>query len=82
MVAIFLYRSLTHLKQKDFITTYSTYVNEGVSPLVKLKMGRTEGSNVGAAVWAEGCAATCAWLKLKFVGLVKFETPTLVNPVT
>jgi hypothetical protein len=67
---------------KSVITTNSTYVNEGVSPLVKLKVGRTEGSNVGATSWTEGCAVVCVWLKMKFgVGLVKFWTGTLADAV-
>jgi hypothetical protein len=61
---------------------YSTYVKEGVSPLLKLKLGRTEGSNVGATDCNEGCADGCGWLKVKpDVGLVKFSAGTFADPV-
>lgn len=64
------------------LLSQSTYVKAGVSPLVKLKLGLIEGSNVGATGWAEGCAGDCVWPKLKLaVGLVKFCTGTFVDPV-
>jgi len=78
-----LYKILQHVKipwlKLKVLLSKSTYVKVGVSPLVKLKLGFIEGSNVGATGWAAVCVGGCVWPKLKLaVGLVKFCT---VDPV-